>query len=174
MMDERELDRAIDAAAGAMVAREPSRSLGHAVMSRVREGDAPAPRRLVWLTAAASLLVCGAIAIALMSRTSATVPSPPQAARLPVGEPAIVADVPATIASDSTPTRRVIPMVPGASQCRVAGRRCRSMCRRSIRFRRNPSSCRRLELPQLEREYTSIDTIEIEPLTIEPLAASND
>ena len=56
MMDERELDRAIDAAAGAMVAREPSRSLGHAVMARVREGDAPAPRRFVWMTAAASLV----------------------------------------------------------------------------------------------------------------------
>ena len=37
MMDERELDRAIDAAAGGMMAREPSRSLGYNVMARVRE-----------------------------------------------------------------------------------------------------------------------------------------
>jgi Sigma-70, region 4 len=64
---QRDLDRAIDAAAGAMMTREPSRALGYNVMARVREADAPAPRRFVWLMSAGSLVVCGALAIALTS-----------------------------------------------------------------------------------------------------------
>ena len=170
-MDERELDRAIDAAAGAMVGREPSRSLGYSVMARVHEGRRSAPRRFVWMTAAASLVLCGAIAIALMSRTSAIVFSPPQAARLPVGEPAIVADAPVTIVSDLTSTRRVVPTAPSASRSRVALPVDVSPI---DPIQTEPIVLSALELPPLEREFTSIDTIEIEPLTIEPLAASND
>ncbi|HUP38861.1 MAG TPA: hypothetical protein VM115_01985 [Vicinamibacterales bacterium] len=41
------------------IVNEPGRSLGDAVMARVREGDAPAPRRFVWLTAAAAVVLCG-------------------------------------------------------------------------------------------------------------------
>jgi len=173
MMNERELNRAIDAAAGAMVAREPGRSLGHSVMARVREGDAPAPRRLVWMTAAASLVLCGAIAIAVMSRTSAIVLLPPQAARLPIGKPPIVADVPVTIISDTTSTRRVMPRAPGVSR---AGARVALPIDVSPidPIETEPIVLSALDLPPLEREITSIDTIEIEPLTIEPLAASND
>jgi hypothetical protein len=173
MMDERELDRAIDAAAGAMMTHEPSRSLGYSVMARVREGDAPAPRRLVWMTAAASLVLCGAIAIAVTSRTPALVLSLPQAVRLPVGEPAIVADVPVTIVSDTASTRRVIPLAPGAS--RVGSRVALPIDVSPIDpIQTEAIVLSALELPPLEREFTSIDTIEIEPLTIEPLAASND
>ena len=173
MIDERELDRGIDAAAGAMVAREPSRSLGYNVMARVREGTRSAPRRFVWMTAAASLVLCGAIAIAVMSRTSAIVLSPPQAARLPIGEPPIVADGRATAVTDATPIRRVPSTARGAS---------RAQSRASVPIdvspidpiEAEPIVLSALELPPLEREFTSIDTIEIEPLTIEPLAASND
>jgi hypothetical protein len=173
MMDERELDRAIDAAAEAMVAREPSRSLGYNVMARVREGKAPAPRRFMWMTAAACFVLCAAIAIALMSRTPAVVPSPPQVARLPVGEPAIVADAPVTIVTDTTSPRRVLPVARGAS--RVEPRVAMPIDVSPIDpIQTEPIVLSALELPPLEREFTSIDTIGIEPLTIEPLAASND
>ncbi len=53
MMNECELDRAIDAAAGAMMTREPSRSLGRTVMARVREAHAPAPRRAIHIVRSA-------------------------------------------------------------------------------------------------------------------------
>ena len=36
-MNERQLDCAIDVAAGTLMAREPSRALGHKVMARVRK-----------------------------------------------------------------------------------------------------------------------------------------
>jgi hypothetical protein len=31
-----------------------------------------------------------------------------------------------------------------------------------------------INVPQLERETTAVDALNVEPLTIEPLAASND
>jgi hypothetical protein len=31
-----------------------------------------------------------------------------------------------------------------------------------------------IDVPQLERETTAIDALKVEPLTIEPLATSND
>ena len=77
-MNERELDRAIDAAAGRMMAREPSRALGHNVMARVRENPAPARRSLAWVAAAAGIVLCAAIATAAdesvtgVNRSSAT------------------------------------------------------------------------------------------------------
>jgi hypothetical protein len=116
MTNEREIDRAIDAAAGAMMTREPSRALAYAVMSRVRDGRAAAPRRFVWVLAAASAVVFGAIATTLMSETRTTV------------EP----------------------------------------------IHTHPIVLSSLDVPQLQRETTVIDALNVEPLTIEPLATSND
>ena len=56
-MDQRDVDRAIDEAAAAMMAREPGRALGYTVMARVRETAPASPRRFVWVSAAAGMLV---------------------------------------------------------------------------------------------------------------------
>jgi len=173
MMDERELDRAIDAAAGAMMTREPSRSLGYSVMARVRQGKAPASRRFAWIAATASLVVCGAIAIALIDRTSAPVAPLPRAAQLPVSQPPVLPDAPVALVTDATPTRRIIPRARDAS--RVPPPVSLPIDASPIEPIQTESIVlSALELPPLEREFTSIETIEIAPLTIEPLAASND
>jgi hypothetical protein len=174
MMDERELDRAIDAAAGAMVAREPSRSLGYSVMARVREGKGPAPRRFGWMTAAASFVLFGAIAITVMSRTSVTLAPLPRAAQLVVGQPPVTPRAPAAAVAEALPTRPVIREPLAASR---AGRRA-PLPLNDVSpiepIHTEPIVLSSIDVPQLERETTAIDTLTIEPLTIEPLAASND
>ena len=171
-MDERELNRAIDTAAGKMIGREPGRSLSHTVMARVREGHTPAPRRFVWMTAAAGVL-CGAVAIALMSGPAATVIPPPRAARLPIAPPPVVSSGPATVVLETPAARR-------RSTSRIAGN-----VAAPVRLPPNdvsaiepietePIVLSAIEVPQLEPEITSIETLDIEPLTIEPLALSND
>jgi hypothetical protein len=179
MMDEREIDGAIDTAAGRMMAREPGRALTYRVMARVRDGaDAPAPRRFVWITAVASLALCAAITIMLMNRAPATPPSllPPASqlpiARLPIDQPPMVTDAPATVARNIAPLRR---NVAAAIEYRAVSRVPPPNDVSPIEpIQTEPIALSTIEVPPLEREATSIDTLTIEPLTIEPLTASND
>ena len=178
MMDERELDRAIDTATGRMMAHEPSRSLGYNVMARVREGAAPAPRRLRWVVATVSIVLCAAIAIALMYRAPATIIAPPPAAQLPTAQPPIaqfpiVADAPVTVTREQPPSRRSVPARIAAKV--VVPMRLPPDGMSAIEpIETEPIVLSAIDVPQLEREATSIETITIEPLTVEPLTASNN
>jgi len=174
MTNNDDLDRAIAAAAGAMMTREPHRSLASNVMARVREGQAPAPRRLVWMTAAASLVLCAAVAIAVIGRMPApAVPLLPPAQPI-VGQPAVIPGAPDTIASETPPAPRAIRA--GRASSRVATHA--SLATGDVSpiepIQTDPIVLSAIDVPQLERETTAIDTLTIERLTIEPLAASND
>jgi hypothetical protein len=170
MTNEREIDRAIDAAAGAMMTREPSRALAYTVMSRVRDGHAAAPRRFVWVLAAASAVVCGAIALTLISQGTATLAPLPRAVQLTVGQPPATPDASVALLTEATPPRRAI------NTRRVATRA--PLPRTDVSpiepIQTDPIVLSSLDVPQLERETTAIDALSVEPLTIEPLATSND
>lgn len=172
MLHHSDLDRAIDAAADAIMRREPNRSLGAAVMARVREGEAPAPRRFVWVTAAASIVLCAAIAVALMSRAPSGAPVPREL-RLEIGRPPVRPRVPESIVAETVPTRSVTREVRLAT--RVATRMPLPKSDSPIEpIHTDPIMLPSIDVPQLDRESTAIDTLTIEPLTIEPLATSND
>lgn len=172
-MDERALDRAVDVAAGTLMAREPSRALGHHVMARVREDAAPAPRRIVWLTAAAGVAVAAALAMVLVARAPSQTVALPREVRLPVARAAVMPGVPAGLVAETTRIEsagpRVVrtvaspaPLPPGDVSTIAA-------------IETEPIVVATIEVPQLEREtVTSIETISIDPITIEPLSASND
>jgi hypothetical protein len=166
-----ELDRTIDAAAGAMMTREPSRALGYAVMARVREVHAPAPRRFAWVTAAASVVVCGAIALTLITQTPPAMAPLPRAAHLTVGQPPVIPTAPVTIVTEAAPARREMHSVR-----RVAARAPLPLSDVSPiePIQTVPIALSSIDVPQLERETAEIDALSVEPLTIEPLATSND
>jgi hypothetical protein len=179
-MDQRDLDRAIDEAAAAMMAREPSRALGYTVMARVRGTTPPAPRRLVWVSAAAGMLACAAIAtIVMMSGAPVVIP------RLPAPQPMAVAELPAVAAPSAAMVAPVTNAPPRSVRALIA---TRAISRAPLPpadvlaiepiemqpIEMQPIVLTAIDVPQLERETTSIDAISIEPLTIEPLAASND
>lgn len=171
-MNERELDLAIEAATRGMVVREPGRALTAKVMARVRETAAPEPRGLVWVAAAAGIVLTVAAASVVMSRV------PVSTVQLPPGLPLLVAqgiEVPAVPVDALREAPRVSVVV-----SRTA-RRTRPQAALPPADAPNiepidmqPIALVAIDVPQLEREATSIDTIHIEPLTIEPLAASND
>src|SRR5262245_52190349 len=90
MMDERELESAINAASRRLMAREPSRALGPNVMARVRAAGAPEPWRFKWVALSATTVLCAAIAYAVMDRTlTSVVPRLPRAEHLPIARIAI-------------------------------------------------------------------------------------
>ena len=172
MTDEQEFDRTVDAAARAMMAREPSPSLGYAVMTRVREGRAPAPRRLWWMAVTASLVVCGAIVLLMALNSRAPlVAALPAAAQLRVGQLPVEPRAPVTeimsAANNAAPVRRRSGM---ATRVTLPPGDVSSI----EPIQTEPLVLSAVEVPQLERETPAIGILTIEPLTIEPLAASND
>jgi hypothetical protein len=173
-MDERELDRAIDMAAGRMMAHEPSRSLGNNVMARVREAAAPAPR-LRWVVAAASIVLCAAIAIALMNRApSAVIPPQPAARTVVAGQPPVATLSPMIVAPEAAAPPRRIPRAPLAAHV-ISPLQLPPGDESGIPpIETEGIALSAIDVPVLEREAAVIDILEIEPLTIEPLTASND
>jgi len=174
MMDERELDRAIDTAAGRMMALEPGRALSYTVMARVRERHTPAPRRFVWIIATACLVLCGAMAIVLMYRAPATIIAPPPPRAVVVGQPPVATSPPVRVAPETAAPLRRIPRAPLAARvvspvqlppCIVSG---------ITPIETEGIALSAIDVPGLEREAAVIDVLDIEPLTIEPLTASND
>lgn len=170
-MNERDLDRAIDAATRQMMAREPGRALTANVMMRVRS-DVEAPRRFVWAAAAAGIVMSIAIATVLMNRPAGALPVPPElhlAVAETVVQPSVPMDftpampragttaAPAARRASASPAPRAADVAPGIEPIDMP-----------------PIAVAAIAVPLLEREATSIDTIRIEPLTIEPLATSND
>jgi hypothetical protein len=168
-----DLERAIDRAAEELVAAEPSRALSYRVMARVRHGDAPRPRRLPWTVAAASVVLCAAIASVFLDRAPQNIPLAPMARPFAVGAPATIAppilmthDVsPATRNANSSVVREAVPaaaLLP--FDVSPFGR-----------IEPDPISVAAIDVLQIEREApASIEPLTIDELTIEPLAASND
>jgi len=173
MTDEREFERTVDAAARAMMAREPSPSLGYAVMTRVREGRAPAPRRLWWMAVTASLVLCGAIVMVmtLNNNRAPQMAALPAAAQLRVGQLPVEPRAPVTevmsAANSATPVRRRIGM---ATRVTLPPDDVSSI----EPIQQEPIVLSAIDVPRIERDTTAIDSLSVEPLTIEPLAASND
>jgi hypothetical protein len=170
-MNEQELERAIDAAAGDLVRHEPGRALAYEVMARVREHVQPAPRRFVWAATAAGVLFCATLSFVLLYRIPLGIPTLPSArpfavAQIPTLAPPIAADdllsahrvSPASITQRAAPPARPLPIDVSPIDP----------------IQTEPIAVSELDVPQLARETTSIPDITIEVLTIEPLAASND
>lgn len=178
-MDQRDLDRAIDEAAASMMAREPSRALGYAVMARVRETMPASPRRFVWVSAAAGMLVCAAIAFVMMSGAPVAIPRLPAPQPMAVAElPAVAAPSTAMVAPDTNaPPRSVRALIATRAISRAPLPPADVLAIEPLEMQpleMQPIVLAAIDVPQLERETTSIESISIEPLTIEPLAASND
>lgn len=182
-MSEQDLDRIIDSATADMIGREPSRTLRHKVMARVRESAAPAPRRFIWATAAATAILCAVIAIALMNRTFAplapdrdvrlnpdvTVSPEAISPRALVEPPAQVDRQPGRALESSAPVaRRAAPPVPKPAFP------FNDLLSSIEPIAAEPLVLPLIDLPPLENQAASVEGIEIEALTIEPLTASND
>ena len=174
-MDTREFDRAIDKAAGGLIAREPSRALSHNVMARVRGGEVPTPRG-AWLKAACVCAAAIVVAYLTLNRPTPAIPpaSTPQVART---EPAPIPDVqieppeePLVESRPESRPREGAVAAPAPTMLATAGVDLATI----EPIQAAPITVTPLEVPQLAREATSIENITIEPLTIEPLAASND
>ncbi len=156
-----------------MMAREPGRALDYTVMARVRERNAPAPRRFVWVVATASLVLCGAIAMALMYRAPATIIAPLPAARtVVVGHPPVATPPPMMVAPEAPPRR--IPRAPLAAHAVSPVQLPPSDVSGITPIETEGIALSAIDVPVLEREAAVIDILDIEPLTIEPLTASND
>src|SRR5688572_3368460 len=158
-----------------MMAREPRRALTHTVMARVREDINPSLHRLVWITAAASVLICAAIAGALMSRVAQTPPSLPAAQPLAVSQPAVIVEPPMVAANDVRPTAAhrggSTPAARGVAPALTMPRDVSPI----EPLDAVPITLAAIDVPRLELEVpVRIEALTIEQLTIEPLAASND
>lgn len=156
------------------MASEPSRALTYAAMARVRESHAPARRGFAWRTAAASVVVCSAIAIAIVVMRPLTprISSLPDVPRLVIGLPPLAIMPPASLEETVSPpraTRR--PTVASAGSTLHLPPDDTSPIGP---IATEPIVLSAIDVPVLERETTVIDILAIEPLTIEPLSTSND
>jgi hypothetical protein len=173
MMDELDLDRAIDAATRAMVAREPSRALDYRVMARVKNEATPVPQRFVSATAVVAAVVCAAIAVVLVYRMPFDFPPLPAPRTVAIAQPLKAVAAPATVWHDAAATRRVARASIG-TRAAVPTQLPSNDVSGIEPLETQPITFAAVEVPQLESEATTIDSLDLEPLTIEPLAASND
>ena len=171
-MDEDALDRAIDAAVGALMARQPSRALGYKVMERVRERAVPAPRRFVWVAAAAGVALSSGIATMFVMRAPSEVVQLPREIHPPVAQAAVVLAVPADVSWQTPETNPVTVRSARTVALRMA--LPPSDVSPIAPIETQPIVLAAVEVPQLEAEATLVDPITIEPLIMEPLAVSND
>ena len=171
-MNDGDIDRAIDVATRAMMAREPGHGLSRDVIARVRGGAAPQRLPLRWVVAAAATVMCAAVAVSLIGRVPVSAVRLPSELQLAVAQGAVIPVVPAH-ALHETPSR--VSFVAG-NPGRVAPRSTLPPADVSTiePIETQVITVTAIDVPQLQRETTSIEAIDIEPLTIQPLAASND
>ena len=171
-MNERELDRAIDVAAGTLMAREPSRALAFDVMARVRERSTPAPGAFVWIAVVASIALCAAIAAVVMDQAPEPAIRLPLAAKLAIADAAVVPAVPDGLRRETPQPRVVVARIrrEGVSALVLPPDDASTI----EPIETEPIALSMIEVPQLERESMSIESISVKPITIEPLSASND
>lgn len=173
-MSDRDLDRPIDAAARQLIAREPGRALTHAVMARVREDEKPRLQRLAWIAAPAGMLVCAAIAITILNRLPQTLPAVAAPPPLAIGQPLTALEPPIVLAHVMVPSRRNRSVVSSraiASNTAAVPRDVSPIAPIDA----EPITVAAIHVPRLESfAPVSIEALNIEQLTVEPLAASND
>jgi hypothetical protein len=171
-MNERELDRAIDVAAGSLMAREPSLALGYHVMARVRGSTAPKPWQFGWMAVSATIVLSAAMTTVMMDQ--APVPSirVPLAAKLAIADAAVLPAVPTGVVREIRLPRVVIARIQREDVSALVLPPDDASTIEPIVT--EPIALLTIEVPQLERESTSIESISVEPITIEPLSASND
>src|SRR5688572_8489109 len=175
-MDERDLDRAIDTAAEAMMASEPSRLLDYNVMARVREDVAPAAeRRFVWITATASALMLGGV-VMLVTMNRAPAPATEGPTRAPQESRVISPSTAPPVVEDER--QSALPPVARPRMVKVAAQPSPSLAR-ELESAIEPLAPEPIVLSDIQPaplpvQVTSIANIDIADLTIEPLATSND
>jgi hypothetical protein len=177
-------DRIIDRAAAEMIGREPDRSLRQAVMARVRESRAAAPRRLAWAASAAAAILCGAIAIALMNREAV-----PLVTGRDIQLPESTADAPVLVPPDDRTYLQSPQAITGNEAARVSAAAITRPAPKRMQtatlppndvlaiiepITADPLVLSSIEVPLLDNPPTAVERLEIEALTIEPLTASND
>jgi hypothetical protein len=184
MMKEHDLDRLIDRATEEMIGREPDRSLRQAVMVRVRESRAAAPRRLTWATFAAAAILCGAIAIALMNREAVPLVTgrdiqlseraPGAPVLVPPGERTDGHSAPALTGNEAARESAPPATRPAPKPVKTTALPPNDLLAIIEPITADPLVLPSIELPPLENQTTAVEELEIEALTIEPLTASND
>lgn len=171
-MNEQDLDRIIDTAAAEMIAREPTRALRGAVMARVRESEPITPRRFVWAAGGLGAAACLVIALVVMEST----PPPTVQVQAPAPAPLVMVEPPTVTDRQSAAALESVTLVAQSGLRRVQ--------RPALAPNDLPSSIEpitaeplvlpAIDLPPLENHAASVEQIEIDALTIEPLTASND
>ena len=170
-MRDEELDRLIDNAAGQMLSHQPSRPLKGVVMARLRDPKPSGHRRLAWAAAAASVVACVSLGIALISKAPV-----PQTQRPPAAPAAAVRlpDRPSIVSAQESPALRTPSPVAVARRNPLPIRLLPNDASSIEPLEMEPIVMPVVDVPPLESETVSIDRLDIETLTIEPLSASND
>ena len=172
-MNEQDLDRIIDSATADLIGRRADRTLRHKVMARVRASEPTAPRRFVWATAGLAAAVCVVIALADDAEDAAAVGSEQctGSGRTPSLSLAALRRMIKPFLHSSRHRRpRCLSQGAAAPRSVAANDRCPPL-RRSQRNRLVLPS---IDLSPIENHAASVEGLEIEALTIEPLTASND
>jgi hypothetical protein len=179
-MNVQDPDRRIDAAAREIIAHHPPRSVSRAVMARVLEPPHERPSRpIAWVFVAAAAALCVAVALPRLNKPLQPDPVTTTISKPTTAAPAVSRDVglqaPSSSRAEARPSVRRSPAavaairpsarpvsIPTASSDTAAFAPFESIVPPPI------------DVLDLEVHATRIEEIEIQPLVIEPLTASND
>lgn len=145
-------------------------------MSRLREDARPAGRRLEWGTATvAAVALIALAALVTMKEAPAPESDAPAAQRSIVVAPEVLPDAPAALVKGPpVAPKMTLQGAARATRETVAAPVVDDLLDSILPIETEPILLQPLEVAPLTSATTSIDLIEIPPLTIEPLSASND
>jgi hypothetical protein len=190
-MNDRDLDRAIDTAARQMVQCNPSRSLGDAVMSRAVEGS----HRPRWsfvvgsgshriASATAAVVACAVLLTVVLNRApepasgidspDQTVVVTPPSADLVVDEPLQHQPVPAESKASVERPRNVVRTITQVPRTPALYEPPDDAFAEEASIVFESIAPAAIVVPRLQIEAGSVDKIQIEPISVEPLTAAND
>ena len=176
MNSDHDLDCLIDEAARQMAQREPSAALSEAVMERVSANTTLFPRaRLVWGSMAAAMVISAAVMFVGVKRTAPPAEVPPQAreAKSTAHGSGLTAQGSGTEAQGSRTEAPVTTVAAAASRPVSIVVEETEPTIDSMAF--DVIAPAPLEVDRLEVTLVkAIDPIEVAPLEIEPLSASDD
>jgi hypothetical protein len=175
-MDDRDLNRLIDTAAEQIVGHEPSSVLTNVVMERVCDhAPDPRPRPFLWVTAGAATVVCGLLLVMLSKPPALLTEGPtqtrPSAPTNEIGSPVGLAEPPRTANAKAAVSVRRVAKPAEVAVDPEAG---------SLVAAEAPIVLESIEWEDVEPvsvdvvEVAPPETIQIEPLTIEPRSAATD
>jgi hypothetical protein len=171
-MDQPDLDRVIDEAAAQLVMHEPLEALQGLVMERIQAGfvECGSRRPLVWVSLGIGTAVAVLLLISLGARRESSAPAPVPAAT-------VRPEVP--VPNESVPSQPQPVAV-----ARVIRRPVHERANVTVQIPDDSPAIERITIPVESPEPIAIppiivaatpqERIEIEPLTIEPLSATND